>query len=252
MINTSKINGKKGAYLQPIKQGKNESGRYAVLHWEGTRNEVMFQASWVEQMGGTWEFTDSFTGGKCVLEGRIPRDIYQQEQPVDTWEFFAAIAEKDILASDIAAVQNFNDENLENIRFYLQNPPPAGTTPTFTNTGDRTNAVAIYNLMRAGLQSIRVNVPTLRNTVTVSNVYALQVSLANVGRIISTGSLRNLEAVPAGTVALLPNDSTNKTGFGYGWYKKHPTIRAGARQKTQIEREWEYGLWPTLIYQSIL
>jgi hypothetical protein len=243
------ITGVKGAYQQPQRLGFAESGEYAILTWEGTRNEVLANIPGITAMGGFWDFEDSFSGAKCKLTGRFAALPGQQEIPIDTWEFFAGEAEKDILEADNAAVNGISDDEKRKIRDAIQNPVP-GQSPSLVNA----NAINLYLLMLSGVRSVRVVTPTLRHTQTVSNNWTIPASRANVGRIISTASMVSLEAIPSDILFGLPNFVSTRTGLTYGWLKLDPTIRSAARQKTQIEQEWRYGLWATTppLYQAVL
>jgi hypothetical protein len=93
----------------------------------------------------------------------------------------------------------------------------------------------------------------VRHTQTVSSNYTVKAALTNVGRIISTGSFISLEGVPSDILFNLPTFSSSRApDLVYAWLKRFPIVRTGARQKVQIEQEWEYGLWPPLIYGSLL
>jgi len=249
------INGTKGGYLQPIRYGRNESGAYAILEWHGTRAEVLSNVSFVEGLGGVWETQQSFSGAHEVLTARIPTQQNGTDDTINTWEFFAQTAEKDILESDNSAVTAVSAANLDKVRAWINNPDKDPTdvvaSGDFVADGSASAAFALYSLMAGGVKTIRVNVPTLRHTATASGANIVKAVLTNVGSIIQTSNLYALEGIPGSVLFALPNTSSSKTGFTYGWYKKHPTIRGAARQKIQIEREWEYGLWPNLIYTII-
>jgi len=234
------ITGKKGAYQQPQRLGLSESGGYAILTWEGTRNEVLANVPGIEAMGGLWDYEDSFSGAKCRLVGRFAVQPGQEEVPVNTWEFFAGEIEKDILESDVAVVNGISEDEKRKIRDAIQNPTP-GQSPSLINT----NAINLYLLMLTGVRSVRVPTPTLRHTQTVSNNWTVPAARTNVGKIILTANMGALEAIPNDILFSLPSLTSTRTGLTYGWLKLDPTVRTAARQRTQIEQEWRYGLWPT-------
>jgi len=243
------ITGSKGAYLQPQRFGINESGGYAILTWEGTANEVKSNIPAILSMGGLYDYQDSFSGAKCQLTARFPLLPGVQETPIDTWEFFAAVVEKDVLEADNSIINGLSETEKRQIRTIIQDPS-AGTPAPLGGT----NANKIYQLMLTGLRAIRVNAPTLRHTQTVSNNWTVKASFANVSRLISTASLIATEAVPSAILFNLPTDVSVRAGFQYAWMKNHPTVRASAFQKMQIEQEWQYGLWPVdpLILGSVI
>ena len=167
---------------------------------------------------------------------------------VATVKGFAA-QEKDVLEADNSIINGLSETEKRQIRTIIQDPS-AGTPAPLGGT----NANKIYQLMLTGLRAIRVNAPTLRHTQTVSNNWTVKASFANVSKLISTASLISTEAVPSAILFNLPNDASVRAGFQYAWMKNHPTVRASAFQKMQIEQEWQYGLWPVdpLILGSVI
>lgn len=241
------VNGQKGAFPQPGHFGRSEAGAYTVKIFEGTLAEIYQVASIVEASGGLWEITESYTGAKHRMECRFPIDFNTTETPVHDWELFAQEVEKDVLQADIGALDGISQKEKERIRAAIDNPS-SSQSPALTNP----TAISLYLEMLDGLRSVRVAVPTLRHTQTVSTLWLVGAALTNVGRIISTGSLFSLESVPGGLLFNLPAGNSSRASAQYGWYKKFPTVRISAGHRIQLEQEWEYGLWSTLIYGSTL
>lgn len=235
-----KINGVKGAYLQPTRYGRDESGLYTIFVWEGTKNEVLSNVPAIESVGGLWEMEESFTQAKCRLTGRFPTNPNQQEQTVDTWELFSNTVEKDLLESDIAFISTMDQDVKRIIREAIDNPQP-GKSPALTNSSQ----IDLYLLMLSGVKAVEVDQPVLRHTVTASNVYQVPNSLTNVGRILTTARLKNDEAIRADIAINLPNVASSDSRRTYGWRKCYPQIRGSAFQRTVVEQEWKYGLWVT-------
>jgi hypothetical protein len=261
-----KINGQRGAFLQPATWGQNDQGAYYVMIVEGTKEEVLQATAQAAAAGAVYQVTESF--GKSRLEARFPGNPFfgnggGVEQPVNLWEFFANHAEKDLLdakveSSIINALQEATRTMIYNA---IHSPPDAGNPPDPTktpsddsfwvniaNATERSNAKKVYNLMKDGVRSFPVEVPMLRHTQTVSNRWAVKAALTNVRRIISTSSLISLEAIPGAVLFNLPTDTSSVSDKAYGWYKLFPTIQQVANQKFQIVQEWQYGLWATLLY----
>lgn len=261
-MNPPTINGVKGAFEQPIRFGYNDSGPYTIRSWRGDFAAISQLVPQLNAAGGLWEIKDTHTHTNVELECRFASEPGQNpdvEVPVDEWEFFAQKIEKDILESDIALVSNLSNQDKQNIRNAIQDPGSLQDfqNPTFEQT---TEGTLVYSLMVAGVKSVRVNAPTLRHTMTVSNSYPVKATLDRVGKIIPTASMASLEGIPASVLFILPDDtSTRINGEGnytgptlrYGWYKNHPTVRGGPYHKSQIEQEWEYGLWPVDIYSFV-
>lgn len=173
------------------------------------------------------------------------------ETPTLVWELLASVVEIDILDSDVQVVANLGIDEIEKIRTalltgndqYSNMPAMSGTT------------LSIYKLMQSGLRNIRVNLPTLKVSKLVSGSYPVQAALTNVGRIISPATLQVQEAIPYTLFqlpAFTPSTAKAALGFTYAWYKKFPSVQQSGGNKWNVSQEWEYGLWPTLIYGAAL
>jgi hypothetical protein len=240
------INGKRGAYLQPTRYGRDSSGLYNLFTWEGTKQEVLGNVPAIEALFGYWEMEESFTLAKCRLTARIPVSTTQQETPVDVWELFSNTVEKDVLEADNAVINSFTQADINQLRSFIQSPESApGTITPFTAAAQAAGINQLYLEMTKGFRSLLVNAPVLRHTATASNGYQVPGSLTNVGRLISTATLKSQEAIRADIANNLPSGSSSQGNYNYAWLKMYPVIRGAAFQKTQVEQEWHYGLWIT-------
>lgn len=243
------LNGVRGAYAQPGRYGRTEAGAFADKVWEGTLNEIVSEALAVEFSGGLWTVTESYTGGKYRLEAHFPIDFNATETPVDAWELFGEEIEKDILQADIPEIDALEEPDIDALRSALDNGIDSKDPLQQTRLSDGF-ASDLYEQIRLGLKSKIISVEHLRHTQTVSSLWTVPHSRTNVGKIISTATLIADEKPPS--VLGLPTDVSTRRNMEYGWYKKKATVRTCAGHKTQIEQEWEYGLWSTLIYNSPL
>jgi hypothetical protein len=262
------LNGQRGAFSQPATWGSTEQGDFYTAIFEGTKEEVKQAAFQCALAGAQYQVTERF--GISRLEARFSYNPVfggggTVEQPINQWEFFAAEAEKDLLDAKVESniIGTLSDATRQMIYNAIhfasdtsaQPDPAAATNPAnatywakITNTTERTNAQAVYNLMKDGVRSFPVDVPTLRHTQIVSNRWAIKVSLTNVRKIISTASLISLEAIPSAILFNLPNDTSSVTDKKYGWRKKFPNVQQVANLKFQLVQEWQYGLWPTVLF----
>lgn len=266
------LNGQRGAFEQPPRWGRNQSGQFYTRVFEGTLNEMRAKAGSFDAQGYFYEVTEGYE--KAHLEVQLDYNPLTGsggtpvELPVDTWEYVGGKAEKDILEADVftGITATLSQKNIEIIRSAIQNAPDGSDTTgnysakdrpqasvaqaCFTD-GNAANAFTMYKLMQAGVKSAIVRTPTLRHTQTVSNSWTIPASLTNVGRIISTSTITALEGVPSGLLFNLPNvvPATFQTiAVKYGWLKHDPTIQQIAGRKWQLVQEWEYGLWPTATF----
>lgn len=262
-----RICGVPGAYEQPVRYGRNESGEWSVLTYEGTRAEIYDQAyAWNSEKGAMWEVEHGFSGAKDKLTVHIPWN-YANLPYLDVtteWELFAETTEKDLLELDPSEfafpagspflLLTILEKSF--IRDALDSPATwdslvqdyddlALTTGT---TFDLTRATEVYRLMKAGFKQMRVAVPRLRRTQIVNDQYQIKASITNVGKLIKTDSLTTLYELPSDILFSLPNKA-QPTSFvdgiakRFGWYVHYPTVRQAAMIKWQVVQEWEYGLW---------
>ncbi len=245
------INGQKGAYAQPIVYGRDGNGRYTIKKFAGTRSEIQQLIPQVEQGGATWTINESVSGANDVMEARFPVDLISvtiPEAPINDWEYFSGKSQKDLLEADVPIINALTENEKIGLAQYMADPGP-DTTPARTPASDYDK---LFKQVQRGLKSAQVRTPTLRHTQTVSNTYAIQVSFANVGRLLSTASLISLEGVPTDLLFNLPTGTTTIEDAAYSWLKGDPTVRIAAGRRIQIEQEWEYDLWSTIVYQAVL
>ena len=237
------ITGQTGAHEQPQRYGWDESGPYLVRTWHGTRAEIVAQYVICIAAGATGEVKQGI--GTDILEARYSEPTTGPGSPetvINTWEFFANVIEKDVLQADLATINAISDADRNTIQKWTD----PDNEPSLSGT-----AQTVYRLMSKGVKSVRVNQPVLRHTQTVGDSYSVKASLTNVGKVYTTAQLQSAEDLPSDVLFNLPSDTSNHTGMVYGWLKMHPTVRLAARQKTQIEQEWEYGLYSTTLYTQV-
>jgi len=228
---------------EEIRYSPNEgwSGTWAR---EGPKNSVKALLNQLAALGYTFVYSSDQNPNGVVRYSTVGAvQPGGSESPTLQWEYFANRAEIDILEADISGaygtfnVNAISDDNKRRIRAAIASP--ADNSPAISGS----DAIGIYLLMLQGVRSFRVNVPTLRVSKLVSAAYPVKASLSNVGRIISTNTLEVQEAIPSTILFELPNQTSTKAGFNFGWYKNHPNVQQSG-YKWNVSQEWEYGLWP--------
>jgi len=245
------INGIKGAYLQPVEYGEDSSGPYTIVRAQGTRNEIKQLIAQLRQQHAQWSIKEGYSGAADVLEARIPApaiSITEPEIPVNDWELFNQGAEKDILEADVSIINSLTANEKDGLSQYMSDPGP-DTTPARTPGSDYDR---LFDQIQAGLRSVEIVAPVLRHTQTVSANWTVKAALTNVGRLLSTATLESSEGVPVDVLFELPSGTTTRPDMAYAWKKEFPTVRVSANNKRQIEQEFKYGLWSTLLYQAVL
>lgn len=254
-----------GPWLQPSEYGRNEAGQFATVPYEDVDpDKINSLAAQFDRLGFKYRVSHNFGKHRLEVYFSYNPDI-ANEQPVDLWEYDGNEAQKPLLSAAIpvgvnSIVTTLSSLNLEVITKALQGTFPANapkdsagaqfidaSANCFTD-GNPTNALAVYNLMKAGVEDGIVQTPVLRHTQTVSFVYPITISKLNVGRIITTSTLISLENPPSWALTGLPNDVPPSFISGitlaYGWKKMGPHIHMIAGQKFSIVQEFQYGLWP--------
>jgi len=234
-----------------------KSGHFTVIPWTGTQAQV--EAKRIELVNsGAYTSVDvrQIGGGVWEVKGRTDSQTDGNNNPqpqlsvVDTWELTANRVEKDILDSSVTSDLGIADADIKKLRDYLEGKK-AFDTDAWDGGGG--NAQSLYVLLKNGVKSFTVSQPVLRKTQSVSSGYVLGNSLTNVEAIYTTASLRSSEAIPASISNNLPNSSTvtyNGLSFRYGWLKHYPTITDAVDARIQLQQEFEWGLWATLLYNT--
>jgi hypothetical protein len=236
------VNGKSGAYEGPRRYGYDDNGPYTIRTWGGTKSAIETQYALCVTAGAACEVREGY--GTYTLEARYSTDADgTSNTEVDTWEFFANSVEKDMLEADISIVRGISADYKRTI----QNWTDPDSAPVLDSGG---NASKLLNLRMKGTKSVVVMQPMLRHTKTVSNGYSVKASMTGVGKIWTNAQISSFEELPATVLFNLPTDGTAETEMLYGWLKLHPTVRIAAGQKVQIEQEFQYGYWTSLLYSA--
>jgi hypothetical protein len=257
-------NGKRAAFPQPISYGKNESGYYSVVPYEGSKKEVEIRAAAYDAIGALYEVRPLY-GGRARLEVRLSWLFTQggqpTEAPVNVWELDPQEVEKDLLSADFpnGLIGEISKQNRSSIRTALETiPADDSLPPAMFADGTEDAAITLYYLMRAGVQSFPIDAHVIRHTQVVSNRYSTQVVYLNEGRILSRDTFIALEGVPPDLLFGVPTEPTpsqfieTSGDLQYGWRKIKPQVQDIAQQKRQIVRSYAFGLWPINIFGDVL
>ncbi len=247
--------GKPGAIEQPLKAtGGPLKPTSVVRTWRGPKAAVMALLS---QIFPYFDYNYEENGPNATLQIDQPYFEGQSpEVPVNNWELLPGAVEKDLLEADLAIMDTtasgsggITDAERRAIRQAINNPDDAAFVPFLSSTPDQ-----IYRLMLAGMRSVKQFAPVLTHTQTVSGTYATVASSTNVKRIISNTTLIATEAIPSSFLIALNgapyNATSNRTNpaINYGWFKNPATLNSAYGGRQQITQQWEFGLWPQLIY----
>ncbi len=241
-----------------------KTGWVSKRHYEGTQATILALEIQAISLGYNTSITQ---GAVWKLDINIPakddgNNGGQGEQPVDTWELFPNVIEKDLLQSDSTPIKKLSKQHVAFMRDVLDGKIAANKYATAdpaefaTNVGVGSNPVGVFRLILSGWKSKRIYQRNLRHTRTISNSYQVPASLLHVGDIYPTDVLIGAETIPPLiSGSLLPSiyfDRDDGVAIFSGWLKGHPTITSAAFGKAQITQEWEWGEWPSLAYTVVL
>lgn len=250
-----RINGNAGVVEQPRKWGGSPvRGTFVIRTWKGPKQPIYDLIPQFQADGMEWELTEN--GPLATISCYVPSVeavAGTTEIPVDVWELQPGYVEKDILEADTTDINDIPKDEIRAIREAINNPKE-GQSPALTNS----TAIELYSLMLDGVRSIRVEAPILTRRRTITRRYAVKEAMTNIGRILSNTYLiaNDAAAIPAYFIVDMnrpPFTNTSKrTGLKYGWLKTAPTLTSSAFNKVECVQAWEFGLWPEVIFGTVI
>lgn len=234
-----------------------QTGRTGRWGKEGPKDAIKAMLADLESRGFSYTYK-SDQSPKASVHWETPGNIEgggqgnDSEVPTLVWEYFAGQAEISIIEADLDSSNgtvNLNAMSAAEKKLLLDRTNGQEITSPATPSAGFTS---LLNLINQGVRNFRVNIPTLRRSMLVSTNYPVKASLTNVGRIITTATLQIQENIPSTILFNLPSFVTTRVGFAYAWYKKFPNVQQAGGYKWNIAQEWEYGLYPTAMYGTVL
>lgn len=185
------------------------------------------------------------------------------EIPEISWDLVDKVENKSILDVDtplINAIPNFcaklindaiqakKEEVLTNgLNFFYKNGR--------ITRGTYEASLYAYHHMAAGMRSVAIYSPVLTKYAVTSKSWVINWSNQNKGRIFSTDTLINSEAVDPRLWSVLPRYVFVPSGpedlyipKAYGWLKGGVRSQVSNNGRNIVTQVWEYGLYPTMIY----
>lgn len=241
---------------QPNSYGwRNGRGGYTKQRWRVTnQSDLSGLISQILAAGGSYDVSEQADGAIFLVEATFDTDANDGSggSPTATilseiWERDVAMTEKDILASDVAAVRDISETEKTSIRKWISTPDD-NSSPPLTDA----NAIDVYLHMLAGVKTVRVYSPVIRRTRITANSYAVVTSDTNVGKILSQAQMTSLENAPGTILFELPDSTFTGTDFDarYGFYKKPARVTQQGDGKWQIVQEYDYDYWSELLYED--
>lgn len=236
-----------------------QSGPFTELLYRGTETgiagklgELGSPSSYVRDHNGpAWELRVRYADNSGTTgDPEIPTREERLHWNRPTQSIFKDPRWATITDAEMAALRKALDERVElgalSVRTF-QSPPfdasGQGFTTTFSTLGK-----TLYSLMLAGVESSIVYQPVVIVTQTASAAFAWTMNFNHYGWLFDTVSMRADAGLTAGWAGNLPEETSPKTGFIFAWLKSPPELNTVAGNKTQLVQEYEYGLWPEILF----
>lgn len=238
---------------------RQRTGPYNVVETRGTEAQIRALLPAISAAGGDYDVE------------QLPGDIWKVvanygnaesgggssgNEITETWELLPKDAAKNILQSHHSLVAGLDQPAIDNIRNKINDP-----SVTAANSGLAGNSLTLFSLMRAGVESVEVEQPVLTHSWNVPYSVVLGYAYSNIGRIFSNSTLYSSEGVPSYLQSSItswtsnfsnPSYGTDRVSLVFGWRKKAPTQRITVNKGLEFQQTFEFGLWPTSIFGSVL
>jgi hypothetical protein len=250
--------GTKAATLQPIRFGwSKDRGHSTTKEWRGGESQVRAKIAEIIAAGGSYE-VEQVAGEVWKIVASYSSPQPDGSTPADgdtiavTWELLPKDAQKALLGSFHSLVSGLSQADIDQIKTEVDDTTKTAATTTLTG-----NALKVFKLMRAGVDTVEVEQPVLSLTWVVPDNENLNYAYANIGRVYTTSSLISTEAIPGYIATSMvawtasfsnPTYGANRVSLVFGWKKRAPTQRRSGNNKREISQTWEFGLWATDIY----
>lgn len=217
------------------------TGRFVEQTWEGTRNQILSLRNDLERSAESYRI--SANGLKWSVVAKFAWEAPQWEVRVESHPVHKSLLEPGI-------VSGVSDSDYIQIADQMQNPTPDWDPDAELGSN---NAVYLYWLVRKGITSKIINHQFVILNITASSHYNFvqDFSYGNVETILTTNKMLD-ETGAAITGFPFPDFVyTNTEGdqqYHYGWLKHMPSVATTTGGKRTLTAQWEYGLWPELVY----
>jgi hypothetical protein len=177
------------------------------------------------------------------------------DEPDSVWTVSPNYIEKPILESGIPLVKSISVATKEKILAALKNPGKA--IPPSDITTELSPAIQLYNLMRAGTESIPYATVTVTRKIKVPKFYISNWTFANVNslNVMSKSTLVSSYSVPFWVESVIPNSFTEDLGNGYSGFWGYREVREpyqeAPKNMISIGQSFIYDRWLTAIYTPV-
>lgn len=246
------IQGVKSAIQQPSSYGYIPGrGYHSRLRWKITNpSDIPALLGQLIAAGYSYDVSPEADGAVTVVEATSQPASDTNGDPATTplaeiWERDSVTTEKELIESSIFnSIATYQKSEIKKAA-----ESGSRSLPTYVDTADK---LTLYNLIAAGVKTVRVSSPLVRRTRITASSYTVKASDTNMGKILSTAQMTSLELAPSTVLFSLPasGSATGADGVAKtsGWYKKPAKVSQQGDGRWQIVQEYEFDLWATAIY----
>ena len=241
-----------GQGIVTVSQGtgtRSDGSSYNEVVYEGLASSIVSAHNALVRAGyKPWGYSGNEV--ECTLGGGKGRLVVRaanliSPQPFVSIKLLANSVQKDIFDAVPEYFQSLTDDQLIAVADFMDgtetNPPS-----NFTDL-----QLELVDLVTLGTRQITIEQPVLVRTVEAPSGYTLNLSFVNVGSVLSTAAMSNDANLGPALRFNLPNFSSPRNGFNYGWLKKMPEVEASRRSVDLVSQAWEYGLFSDAVYTYV-
>jgi hypothetical protein len=220
------------------------SGQTFNKTWEGTQMQILALENDLKRDADSYEITTE--GAKWIASARLTLDNPQFEVRVEAHPLHKSIFDPTLISGVTYA-------DIAKIHDQIQSPDPGLDIDIFIATLSSPNAGDLFKLAFKGVTSKLIYQQFVILNITASPLYSFVENFRydNVGLVLDTARMVG-ESGADSTGIPLPNFSFTNSGddpvFNYGWLKHMPSCTRTTGGKKVFTAQWEYGLWPELVY----
>jgi hypothetical protein len=249
----SDIQGNPAAILKIEYGYDRQSGPYVQKTWRGTQAAIVGIAATVGD-ADSYIYGQSGDGATWQISARYGRNTEEggTETPVGEERLRFNQIQKSIF--DVPVFASVRESTKRYIQAYADNADDDGELRNQIEIDplDGDDALALWDLVSAGVKEQIVYQPVVIVTDTASASYAWNIGFDNYGRILSTAAMISDADLESGWVSNLPSDTSPDPAYVYGWLKSPPEIVSAGGNRSQLVQEFIYGLWAKALYGDLI
>lgn len=241
--------------LKRVAAGFNETqGAYTTAVWEGSAESVYSGYLTFLRQPSTIDVTIEQVGSQLWRLTLQQDDAPSLVVPDEGLRMATNVVQKDLLVPpfDTPGMKALSDADITLIRNKWRTNQVGDNAPDFSEASTSANKAtltSLWSLLSRGVRSKTVYQPILTRTTSQHSRVSFNNSYDNVGSIISPSAISQDADISGSIISWnLPQAGEAYAGYNWGWLKMGPNVEEGSNRTIILNQEWQWGLWPELLY----